>query len=91
MERKLQQLEETRTEQNLLSLSPEQQAELERFQEEKLRIRKELREVRRQLDQDIASLGATLKFINIVLAPVFLTLVLWFFNYLRTERKRRVT
>ena len=73
-ERKLQELQTARSDQQSLLLTPEQQAELERFQEEKLRIRKELRQVRRQLDADIESLGATLKFVNIALVPLLITL-----------------
>ena len=62
-------------------LTAEQQKELERFRADKLRIRKELRQVRRQLDADIESLGSRLKLINIGLVPFLLTLgalfVLW--------------
>jgi len=52
-----------------------------------LRIRKELREVRYQLNADIEALGRTLKFLNIALVPLLLTLGvlgLWFW------RRRRV-
>ncbi len=87
-ERKLTELQETRQEQNLLTLSPEQQQALERFQEEKLRIRKQLREVRHQLDEDIEQLGATLKFLNIVLFPILLTLGLLLVNHVRMARKK---
>ena len=75
-ESKLQTLQRERTEQSVLLLSPEQEAELVRFQDEKLRIRKELRDVRHQLDKDIQTLGATLKFANVILLPVLLTLIL---------------
>lgn len=57
-----------------LELSPEQQATLQQFLQEKLRIRKELREVRYQLNADIEALGRTLKFLNIALVPLLLTL-----------------
>ena len=77
------QLEASRDEQNLISLSPEQEATLVQFQQEKLRIRKALRDVRHQLNQDIEMLGTTLKFVNIVLMPLLLTLGLLVFNYLR--------
>ncbi|MBD3648697.1 MAG: Gldg family protein, partial [Pseudomonadales bacterium] len=90
-ERKLNELQETRTEQNLLSLSPEQEAALEKFQEEKLRIRKQLREVRHQLDEDIEELGTMLKFLNIVLLPLVLTLGLLFLNVVRLKNKRIYT
>ncbi|AOE87134.1 GldG family protein [Pseudomonas sp. TCU-HL1] len=66
-----------------LELTPEQQAALQRFIQEKVRIRKELREVRFQLNASIEDLGRTLKLINIVLVPLVLTLgvlVLWFWR-----------
>lgn len=57
-----------------LILSAEQRAELERFRDRQIEIRRELRQVRRQLDADIDSLGAWLKFLNVWLLPVLLTL-----------------
>ena len=71
-----------------MELSAEQQAALQGFMQEKLRIRKELREVRYQLNADIEALGRALKFLNIALVPLLLTLgvlVLWFW------RRRRST
>ena len=50
-------------------LSAEQEREVQRFQKEKLRIRKELRDVQLGLDRDIRSLGSRLKLVNIVLVP----------------------
>ena len=47
-------------------MTPDQEQALKRFQAEKLRIRKELRDVRVGLDQDITRLGTWLKFINII-------------------------
>ena len=73
-DRQLSELELARVEDGLLTLSPEQEATLVNFQEEKLRIRKALREVRHRLDQDIEQLGGKLKFINILLMPLLLTL-----------------
>jgi len=57
-----------------LELTPEQQATVQQFLQEKLKIRKELREVRYQLNADIEALGRTLKFANIALVPLLLTL-----------------
>lgn len=57
-----------------LELSAEQEAALHNFMQEKLSIRKELREVRYQLNADIEALGRTLKFVNIALIPLLLTL-----------------
>lgn len=50
-------------------LTEEQQQALAQFQAEKLRIRKELREVRHQLDKDIETLGLWLKAANIGVIP----------------------
>lgn len=58
---------------NQLTLSPEQEAEVIRFQEEKLRIRKDLRSVQHQLNRDIDQLDVWLKLINIALVPAILT------------------
>ena len=54
--------------------TPEQQAAVQQFLDEKLRIRKELREVRFQLNSKIEELGGVLKFVNIALVPLLLTL-----------------
>jgi ABC-type uncharacterized transport system involved in gliding motility auxiliary subunit len=72
-ERKLAELQSGKSKDEKFVLSPEQQKELENFLKRKLEIRKELREVRRQLDADIDALGARLKFINIGLVPLLLT------------------
>jgi ABC-type uncharacterized transport system involved in gliding motility auxiliary subunit len=57
-----------------LLMSPEQQAEIQRFLDEQVRIRQELRAVRRNLDADIDRLGAWLKVVNIALVPALLTI-----------------
>ncbi|MDG1580116.1 Gldg family protein [Pseudomonas sp. GOM6] len=57
-----------------LELTAEQQTALQQFVDEKLRIRKELREVRYQLNANIEDLGRTLKLANILLVPLLLTL-----------------
>ncbi len=55
-------------------LSPEQQLEIQRFQRKEAEVRRELKEVRRQLRQDIDALQNNLKFMNIALMP-FLVVV----------------
>jgi ABC-type uncharacterized transport system involved in gliding motility auxiliary subunit len=55
-----------------MTLSPEQEAELTRFQQQRVRIRKELRDVRRSLDLEIERLGTRLKVLNIALIPALL-------------------
>jgi ABC-type uncharacterized transport system involved in gliding motility auxiliary subunit len=87
-ERQLTELQGARTDQGSTMLSTEQQAALQRFQREKLRIRTELRQVRRQLDADITSLGARLKLLNIVGMPLLLTLLAGGFAWWRLRRRR---
>ncbi len=57
-----------------LIITPEQEREIEHFQTEKLRIRKELRAVRAGLESDIERLGTELKIINIVVVPLLFAL-----------------
>ena len=83
---KLSEMQSTQESGNVLSLTAEQEAALIEFQNEKLRIRKQLRDVRHQLNQDIEELGSTLKFLNIALIPLLLTLGLLVFNFLRISR-----
>jgi ABC-type uncharacterized transport system involved in gliding motility auxiliary subunit len=87
-ERKLGELQSAREDTSSLLMSPEQQTEIQRFLDEQVRIRQELRAVRRELDRDIDGLGTQLKVINIVVMPLVLTglalgLVLW-----RRQRRR---
>lgn len=73
-------------------LSEQQRAEIEAFQQERLRVRRELRSVRHELDRDIEHLGFVLRLINIWLVPVLVTMAavgLWLFQ--RRRRSRRVT
>jgi ABC-type uncharacterized transport system involved in gliding motility auxiliary subunit len=69
-EQKLGELQARRNDQSSLILSPEQEKELANFQAERVRIRKELREVEHGLAKDIERLGAWLKVINIGLVPL---------------------
>jgi ABC-type uncharacterized transport system involved in gliding motility auxiliary subunit len=69
-----------------LVLTPQQQAELERFQAERLRIRRELREVRRGLDVEIDRLGTVLKAVNIALVPALLAIGAILLAWLRRRR-----
>jgi ABC-type uncharacterized transport system involved in gliding motility auxiliary subunit len=73
-ERKLSELQASRDDQGSLLLSPEQEAELRRFQQERVRIRKELRDVRRSLDVEIERLGTALKFWNIFFIPILIAI-----------------
>jgi ABC-type uncharacterized transport system involved in gliding motility auxiliary subunit len=88
-EQRLGELQASRSDGNSLLMTPEQQAELQRFLDEQVRIRQELRAVRRNLDADIDRLGAWLKAINIALVPLVLTIVALGVVVVRRRRKAR--
>lgn len=90
-DRKLAELEASRVEDGLLTLSDEQELALNQFQDEKLKIRKQLRDVRHQLDKDIEELGTQLKFLNILLMPLLLTIGLVAFRVLGLGRRSSTT
>lgn len=71
-ERKLTELQSSKSQDQAMVLSAEQKTELDNFLKRKVDIRKQLRDVRRQLDADIDALGTRLKFINILLVPLLL-------------------
>jgi ABC-type uncharacterized transport system involved in gliding motility auxiliary subunit len=82
-DQKLAELQTNDDPQKTLELTPEQQATVQQFMQEKVKLRKELRDVRFQLNADIESLGRTLKLLNIVLVPAVLTLLvlaLWWWR-----------
>jgi ABC-type uncharacterized transport system involved in gliding motility auxiliary subunit len=90
-EAKLAELQVSRDDSNALILTSEQEDALERFQQERINIRKELRKVRRNLDQSIESLGTWLKIINIGLMPLIITVIslaLVFLGYRRKSKAR---
>jgi ABC-type uncharacterized transport system involved in gliding motility auxiliary subunit len=68
-------------------MSSEQQAEVQRFLDEQLQIRQELRAVRRNLDQDIDSLGTKLKVLNIAAVPLLLTVIALVVVFVRRSKK----
>lgn len=88
-EQKLVELQAQRNDGNELLLSPEQESEVQKFQEEKIKVRKELRQVRHSLDLDIENLGATLKFINIGLVPIIISILALFLSIVRSRKKKR--
>jgi ABC-type uncharacterized transport system involved in gliding motility auxiliary subunit len=69
---KLRMLEQQKDASQQAILSAEQEQEIARFQEEKLKINKELKTVRRNLRSEIEQLGVTVKFINIFLVPLLI-------------------
>lgn len=87
-ERKLTELQSAKSKDQAQILSPEQKAEVDNFLKRKLEIRKELRQVRRQLDAEIEALGTKLKLVNIVLMPLLVTFAALGFAWWRNQRRR---
>ncbi len=69
-------------------VTPEIQAEVDRFNEQMLETRRSLRDVQYQLTEDIEQLGSNLKLINTALIPVLLSLLALLLSYLRAQRRK---
>lgn len=76
-EAQLAELQNVQSESGALTLTPEQQAALDEFIAQRATIRRELRDVRYQLERDIDTLGNYLKLVNIAVAPLVLVTLLW--------------
>ena len=87
-EKKLVELQKIRDDSNELMLSPEQEAEIEKFQQDKFKVRKELRQVRHNLDLDIEKLGSKLKFINIGLVPIIISILALILSVVRSKKRK---
>jgi len=72
-EAKMQQLQQQPDESGAFLLSPEQKKEIDLFRKEQLKTRKELRTVQHDLQKNIERLGSKLKFINIGLIPILIS------------------
>ncbi|MDM8551181.1 GldG family protein [Desulfobacterales bacterium HSG2] len=72
--RKLREFDKQKDKSQRFIMSPEQEAEIQKFREEKKRINKELKQVRRNLRADIEALGNRIKFYNIFLMPMLVSL-----------------
>jgi ABC-type uncharacterized transport system involved in gliding motility auxiliary subunit len=69
-------------------LTPEQQQDIEKFKTERLAIRKQLRDVKHQMQQDIDALGTRMRFINIALMPLAVGLAAVGLSMYRANRRR---
>lgn len=69
-------------------LTPEIQAEIDRFNNEMVDTRRRLRDVQFQLTEDIDALGTWLKAINALLVPILLTIIALVAHYSRVRRRR---
>ncbi len=76
-EDRLAQLQAQQEQAGTLVMTEEQQTAIDEFVEQRVEIRKKLREVRYQLERDIDALGNFLKFVNTAAAPVVLVCLLY--------------
>jgi len=86
-ENRLTQLQQGRGDSDLSILTSEQEAEIDRFMAQRLEIRRQLRQVRRELDQEIEALGTRIKIINIMLVPLLVTIVALFVAWRRRRQQ----
>lgn len=90
-EQRLQQLQQKRSDADANTLlTPEQQAEIQKFRLEQIETRKKLRQVRHSQTADIESLGATLKMINIGAVPLVVVVIALILGVLRVRRRNAV-
>ncbi len=71
----LSELQADQSDGQILTLSDEQRVEIDRYIADRAEIRKELRQVRHDLDRNIEKLGRNLRLINIALVPSLVTLL----------------
>ncbi|MGH8593864.1 MAG: Gldg family protein [Gammaproteobacteria bacterium] len=71
-ESKLRELQQKNDQGKGVILTPEQRKEIEKFREEQVQTRKELRAVQHDMRKHIEGLGILLKFINIALVPLLI-------------------
>jgi ABC-type uncharacterized transport system involved in gliding motility auxiliary subunit len=88
MEGKLAELQPDKSDKGAQPLGARQSAEIRDFQQQRQRIRTELRDVRRQLDASIHRLGTRLKLIDILGVPLLLTIAAFVVAWWRRRPQR---
>ncbi len=86
-EKKIRQLQQEQGGEKSYLLNNKLTAEIEKFRDERLATRKELRNVQHELKKNIEKLGAQLRFINIGLIPLLITLMALFIGIYRANRR----
>jgi ABC-type uncharacterized transport system involved in gliding motility auxiliary subunit len=87
-ERKIQELQNKKQEGSSLILSPEQQQEIDRFRQELILVRKELRGVQHELHKNIEGLQSWVKFFNIGFIPILIGIAGIVVSTSRLRRKK---
>jgi ABC-type uncharacterized transport system involved in gliding motility auxiliary subunit len=86
-ERKMAEMQASRNEGDLTVLSEEQSDEVQRFMDQRMQIRSDLRQVQHDLDREIDALGTRLKRVNIVLVPLLVIVLALVFSQSRRRRR----
>lgn len=84
-QRRLSELQVARDDQQQVVLSPEQAAEIEEFRKIRFETQRELKNVRRNLREDIERLGINVKAVNMAAVPLLVA----FYGMVRGWRRRR--
>ncbi|KAA9129866.1 ABC transporter [Marinihelvus fidelis] len=87
-ERKLTEMQSQRSGDDLGVLNQAQSDEIQRFMDQRIQIRRDLRAVQHNLDRDIDALGTRLKVINIVVVPVVVIGIALWIGHLRRRRRQ---
>ena len=86
-EKKIRQLQQEQGNEKSYLLNNKLTAEIEKFRNERLTTRKELRGVQHELKKNIDKLGAQIRFINIGLIPLLITLLALFVGIYRATKR----
>ena len=87
LQQKLNELQRARSQDNQLLISREQQTEIDTFKIEQLEFKRKLREVRKNLRQDIERLGTVLTVLNITVVPILVLLAGLYMYFRRANGK----
>ncbi len=88
MESKLAELQPDKSDKSAQQLTAQQSAQIAAFQQQRQRVRTELRDVRQQLDASIRRLGTRLKLIDILGVPLLLTFAAFVAGWWRRRPQR---
>jgi gliding motility-associatede transport system auxiliary component len=86
-EKKIRQLQQEQGSEKSYLLNNKLTTEIEKFRDERVATRKELRGVQHELKKNIEKLGAQIRFINIGLIPLLITLLALFIGIYRANKR----
>ncbi len=88
-QRRIDQIQSEKSADELAFITPAEQAEIEKWEQEKLANRKKLRDVRHSLRKDIEGLGTQIKFLNVLALPGLIALVAVALGVVRVQRRTK--